>query len=166
LKRAVVCGAVLALGITGAGLAQASEGYKVTGGGQSFPFETAPSGAGDTIGFNAQQTAATDEGEAGPARGQVQYVDREDGKQVANIHGSVTCLRVDGDQATIGGIITRGGTTGFFQLDVLDTGQENRGTDMILFQEVDEEPQCDEAEDLDESPVLARGNIKIHQPKG
>lgn len=167
MKRTVVCGAVLALGAGGIGLAQAQapSGYKVTGGGQAFPFEAEPSGAGDTLGFNAQQTAGEDDP---AARGQVQYVDREGGQQIANIHGTVTCLLVqgeeDGGQATIGGIITRGGEKGFFQLDVIDTGQENRGTDMILFQEVDEEPECDEPEDLEESPVLARGNVTIHEP--
>jgi hypothetical protein len=162
VKRLLVGGAVLALGIAGTGLSQAAQptGYKVTGGGQSFPSAADVSGAGDTIGFNAQQ-----EGEGPDARGQVQYVDRENGKQVANIHGTVTCLTVTGEQATIGGIITRGGETGFFQLDVIDSGQENRGTDMIVFQEVDEEPECDAPEDLEDSPVLARGNIKIHEPR-
>lgn len=84
---------------------------------------------------------------------------------MANIHGTVTCLLVNGDvQATIGGI-TRGGTRGFFQLDVTDTGREERGTDMVVFQQVADQPECDTAEELDGSPVLARGNVTIHEPQ-
>jgi hypothetical protein len=167
VKRAVVCGAVLALGLSGTGLAQAQapSGYKVNGGGQAFPTADDVSGAGDTLGFTAQQTAGEDDA---AARGQVQYVDREGGRQVANVHGTVTCLVVDGQQATIGGVLTRGGSEdgGFFQLDVMDSGQENRGTDVVMFREVDEEPACDEPGDLEEAPVLARGNVTIHEPRG
>jgi hypothetical protein len=77
----------------------------------------------------------------------------------------VTCLRVEGDRAVIGGEITRGGDEEFFQLDVMDTGQENRGTDLVVFQEVANEPVCDQQREFDEDPVLARGNVKIHETK-
>ena len=164
MKRLLVGGAVLALGIGSMGISQAAPAeYKVTGGGQSFGFEAPVSGAGDTIGFNAQSAPTMDNEQA--AKGQVQYVDREEGKQVANIHGVVECLRVEGDRAVIGGRITRGGTEEFFQLDVLDSGQEDRGTDMVVFQELATEPACDEQREFDEDPVLARGNVKIHQTR-
>lgn len=167
MKRVVVCAAALALGVTGAGYAQASEYYKVTGGGQTFPFEAEVSGPGDTIAFNAQQTAEPSD-DAAPAEGQVQYLDREGpGKPVANIHGTVDCLRVEGDRAIIEGTITRGGDEDFFRIDLMDTGRENRGTDWVFFQEIDSEPECEEVEDqFDDQPVLARGNVTIHEPGG
>ncbi len=108
MKRTVISAAVLALAVSGVGVAAAEKpagsGFKVTGGGQIIS-ETAQ-GAGDTVGFNAQEINGDDPASPGDdddaARGQFQYVPRgqsEGGNQEATekFHGVVTCLISGGE---------------------------------------------------------------------
>ena len=109
MKRLLVGGAVLALGIAGTGLSQAAAptGFKVTGGGQIIADPQA-GGPGDTVGFNAQELDGDDPRSTGDdndlARGQFQYVPRgasAGGQQEADekFHGVVTCLISGGEAA-------------------------------------------------------------------
>ncbi len=108
MKRLVVGGAVVALGIGTIGLASAAQpaesGFKVTGGGQIIAQNA--QGAGDTVGFNAQEIEGDDPRSRGDnndaARGQFQYVPRgqsSNTKQPATekFHGVVTCLISGGE---------------------------------------------------------------------
>lgn len=84
-------------------------------------------------------------------------------------NGEVTCIRGpeegdDGSIARFGGIRRTGQGPVTFVVDVVDTGDENRGTDMIQFRESDN--AADPCEDSEEGTVLngttlARGNLKI-----
>ena len=109
MKRLLVGGAVLALGIAGTGLSHAEKpaesGFKVTGGGQIIE-NPQGGGPGDTVGFNAQELDGDDPRSPGDnddlARGQFQYIQRgadEGGNQPANdsFHGVVTCLISGGE---------------------------------------------------------------------
>jgi hypothetical protein len=84
-------------------IAAGSPNDRVTGGGQILVSEDG--GAGDTIAFSAQQTRD------GGVRGQVQYVDREGGtgQGQTTYHGTVSCLEVDGNTATLAGTWNGGG---------------------------------------------------------
>lgn len=158
MKRLVVGGAVLALGIAGMSAGSAAPAqYKVTGGGQIIvDTEADPAkGPGETIAFNAHSTGADD-----AARGQLQYNSHTGVK----FHGQVECLVVDGNRATLAGTVTRGDNNGAdtFQVDVLDNGQGASDDDLILLTSPD---------DVDcgpENPTeqLGRGNVTIHKGKG
>lgn len=189
MKRIVISGAVLALAISGVGVASAEKpedqgnngGYKVTGGGQIIA--EGAQGAGDTVGFNAHRI-----GEGPEARGQFQFVPRgQSGNASApeeKFHGVVTCLisggeaianeEAEGDEfnealaegsARFGGHF-RDDPTRFFTVDVTDNGQgSNADDDMILVRETSE--ACgDNPENEDNDPEqmlrLGRGNVKIH----
>ena len=110
MKRLVVGGAVLALGIGTIGLAAAEQpaesGFKVTGGGQIIAQNA--QGAGDTVGFNAQEINGDDPRSRGDnddaARGQFQYVPRGQSSRTnqpatEKFHGVVTCLISGGEAA-------------------------------------------------------------------
>ena len=107
MKRVLVGGAVLAVGVAGVGVASAAKpaesGFKVTGGGQIIAEDA--QGAGDTVGFNAQELegddpASPDSDDA--ARGQFQYVPRGQSagtnqEATEKFHGVVTCLISGGE---------------------------------------------------------------------
>ena len=115
MKRLLVTGAALAIGIAGMGVSNAAKpddagnggaptGFKVTGGGQIIA--EGAEGPGDTVGFNAQEVAgddpATTQDDDDAARGQFQYIQRgadEAGNTPANdsFHGVVTCLISGGE---------------------------------------------------------------------
>lgn len=162
LKRIVVSGAVLALAIGGAGVASAEKptGLKVTGGGQIIA-DSQGGGAGDTVGFVAQQTA---EG----ARGQFQFVPRgestNDSAPEEKFHGVVTCLESTGpNSARFGGTVRDGAQA--FTVDVTDNGQPNDGEDDMILVRLTGAPCADNPEgDGDEEELLrlGRGNVKIH----
>lgn len=165
MKRLLVGGAVLALGIGGMNLAQAAQGYKVTGGGQIIA--EGASGPGDTLAFNARsldgQTAAQD---SDGAQGQLQYNGRGDAAQ--KFHGLVTCLQVEGTVARIAGIKkTETGETGFFRLvlDDTDNGGPQNPAEPLMFQPDATEANCDSADGDDLTSELGRGNIQIHEAK-
>jgi hypothetical protein len=94
VKRLLVGGAVLALGITGTGLAQAESGFKVTGGGQALASSSNTSGPGDTYGFNAQEVESEEDEDA--AKGQFNTIQRAGGDtskgRGEHIKGEVNCL--------------------------------------------------------------------------
>jgi hypothetical protein len=132
------------------GGAAAGQGPAATGGGQILIDE---GGAGDTIAFTAK-----DFGDG--AKGQVQYVDRTGGtgQEQTVQHGTVTCIEVTGNVATIAGLWRDG--TGF-DLYVMDNG-EGDGTDMIGIMD-DDDSECDydpNGMDAEEFP-LARGNAQV-----
>ena len=109
-------------------------------------------GAGDTIAFTAKGTADD-------ASGQVQYVDREEGGQTV-LHGTVTCLIVDGSTARIEGK-WRDDEDGTFGIFVQDNGEgaNASGSDIVAL--VPEEPMCDEDNDSNYDTALARGNAQV-----
>ena len=105
-------------------------------------------GAGDTIAFTAKGTSEE-------ATGQVQYVDREAEGQTVE-HGTVTCLRVDGQQAWISGTYRSGGGFGLY---VNDMGN-GAGADMIGITPM-QDPSCDDDTVDDGATALARGNAQV-----
>ncbi|MFP5218229.1 MAG: hypothetical protein ACLGIG_00615 [Actinomycetes bacterium] len=160
-----MCAAVLALGAGGIGLAQAqaSGGYKVNGGGQVLLGGSENGGGpGDTVAFTAHQFEDSGE-DAGPARGQFQYVERSGDN--GNVHGSVTCLRVDGDRAIIEGVVTRGEQS-TFRIDLFDAGRGAQGDDIVTVTFHEEDSECEDDIAEDDDFRLARGNVTIHEPAG
>ncbi|HWH27508.1 MAG TPA: hypothetical protein VNU26_00865 [Mycobacteriales bacterium] len=175
MKRIVVSGAVLALGIAGVQAATAAPAvYKVTGGGQII--EVGETGAGDTIAFSAQSQG--EEGEA--AKGQFQYIDRTGGTGQGQevVHGTVSCVVVhtantgdSGGYAIIGGQSRLGED---FRIEVFDDGQGAGSADMIMVRrdadardggdEGEDDNLCD-IEEEDDGVALGRGNVKIHKEK-
>jgi hypothetical protein len=108
-------------------------------------------GAGDTIAFTAK-------GAGEDATGQVQYVDREaDGQTV--LHGTVTCLIVDGTTARMEGK-WRDDADGTFGLFVQDNGEGSKASGDDIVALVPNEPMCDE-DDGDYNTALARGNAQV-----
>ncbi len=120
MKRTVISATVLALALSGAGVASAAKpdsagkpadrgsgapaesGFKVTGGGQIIAEEA--QGAGDTVGFTAHEVEGDDAESPGgddAARGQFQYVPRgqstNDSAPAEKFHGVVTCLLSGGE---------------------------------------------------------------------
>ena len=147
---------VVALAVVAAPIAAnaGSPNDRATGGGQTL---VDTQGAGNTIAFTAQNTA---EG----AKGQVQYIDRTAGTGQAQVkfHGIVTCLRVAGTLAEIGGVERDSGQA--FSLLVQDNGEGALADDdMIQFSEVDA-VDCSDGDDDDDEPdvALARGNAQVY----
>jgi hypothetical protein len=133
--------------------AQAGSGTdRATGGGQTL---VGTQGAGNTIAFTAQGTQDA-------ARGQVQVVNREagTGRQQVRFHGTVTCLRVEGNTAELAGVGRDGGA---FTLYVVDNGEgANADNDLISFTRV-ADPSCDRDDSDDDGSVeLARGNAQVY----
>lgn len=160
MKRVLVGASVLALGVTGvaAAQAQAPTGYKVNGGGQVILDETAQ-GPGDTVAFTAQQLDSA----GSAARGQFQYVERSG--EAGNVHGSVTCLRVEGNRAIIEGVVTRGDQS-TFRIDLSDAGRSVQGEDVVTVTFPEESSECEDDIAEDDEFRLARGNVTVHEPQG
>ena len=171
MKRLVVGGAVLALGIGGMGLSQAAPaGEKVTGGGQILA-DNQTTGAGSTIAFNAQQSADD-------IKGQVQYILRSGGtgKGQNARHGEITCVNVitpgDGGTARLGGIFEHDPAQSFV-IDVTDGGEgAGDAADMISIREGeaadtdgDGDATCNDSGDFQDGVALGRGNVQIHKEK-
>ena len=157
MKRIAALLGVLALTTAAwASIATADSGFKITGGGQT---EVGTTGAGDTIAFTAQ-------GEGDGVKGQVQYVDRTDGKVVGIFHGTVTCIQaVDAGEQGAGTIAGewRNQGEGFFQIYLEDNGEPNQGSDLIIVEEAATSPECsDEEPDDDDKSAMARGNVQVH----
>lgn len=164
MKRLLVGGAVLALGIGSIGMAQAAppSGAKVTGGGQIIADNV--QGPGDTIAFQVQNiNGATGDADSDAARGQVQSVEREGaGRPTDKFHGEAACLVVVANTARFAGVV-RGAGGGFFRVDIVDNGQgDSSPNDMVVVQRSTEPLDCDDDASGDETD-LARGNVKIHQ---
>jgi hypothetical protein len=170
VKRLLVGGAILALGIGGMAQSQAnSSGDKVTGGGQILV--SPDGGAGDTIAFNAQSDGTATSDNPDPAKGQVQYTPHAS-TSAAKFHGDVTCLVVHSDRsATLAGTIQRGGGDHeFFQLDVVDQNADDasapeQGSDIVVLSYPADTPDCSDQQATDDGPVLARGNVQVHKTK-
>ena len=159
MKRIAALLGVLALTTAAwATIAQAENGFKITGGGQILA-EGQTTGAGSTIAFVAQETADG-------AKGQVQYVDRSGDAQVV-LHGVVNCIAAatapDGSEGA-GYLAGNWKTGGEFQIYVEDHGEGGEATDMIFVDdEVVAEDGCSEDEDDDDEPqALGRGNVQVH----
>jgi hypothetical protein len=153
---------------------------KVTGGGQVIA--SGSSGAGNTIGFNAQQNGAFVSSIA-PAKGQLQIVDRTAGTGQAQVkfHGGVTCIRdFTDDNGTadpsddevyirFGGYqkVKGKSTTTPFTTDVQDNGEGIAAVeaDVILFRKrlVGDQP-CDDSDATSDwsTTTLGRGNVQQH----
>lgn len=168
MKKALIVIAVLALVAGLVVVGQAGSAYKVTGGGQ---FQVATTGGpGDTIAFNAQQLGDPNDPDA--AKGQVQYVDRTNGKVVGIFHGEVECLRVvatgDNGAARLAGVWddprTAPATDGTFEILADDNGEPNQNADKIFIDRMDPPDCVDDSTNNPDSPTgLARGNIQIHE---
>lgn len=152
--------AAAALGVValtaGLGLAD-SPRDRATGGGQIL---VGTRGAGDTIAFTAQNRAGST---ADFATGQLTVQDRTGGtgKDHVTLHGEVTCLRVTGNVAKLGGFFRDGGG---FTLLVEDNGEGAKAleADMIALQYV-ADPTCEREDgDDDGQTELARGNVQVH----
>ncbi len=145
LLGTAVAGSALVLSST----ALAGTGDAATGGGQ---VDVGTSGPGDTIAFTAKGTA-----DAGT--GQVQYIDREDGRNVSIQHGTVSCIDAQGTVAKIAGSWRDGGT---FQLYVEDNGEGKSGLGDVVTVIPAGEPSCDFDAPADEDQMaLARGNAQV-----
>ena len=155
LKKIIVPVAIVAaLSVGGAVVASSAPAPKATGGGQT---EVGDRGAGDTIAFTAQNT-----GSDSAAKGQVQYVDRTGGTGQGQVvlHGVVSCLRVTGTSARLGGFWSDGGD---FEVFVQDNGEPNQGNDMIAIYEASGDPNCvDDNQEEDDPSALGRGNAQVH----
>lgn len=140
--------------------AQAGRAFMVTGGGQ---ITVGTEGPGDTIAFTARDI----DGDAGDlAKGQVQYVDREDGEVVEVYHGAVSCLVAVEGAGTDGAAYLAGQWSnqgsGDFEIYVEDNGEPNQGADQIFIDQEDAF-NCSDDNDDDEPTALGRGNVQVHQ---
>jgi hypothetical protein len=172
VKRVIVAGAVLALGIAGMSASSAAPAVtKITGGGQTLV--PTDGGAGDTIAFTAQ-TDGTPEG----VKGQFQYVDRTGGTGQGQTvyHGTVTCVALlpsDGPNVGVIGGVSNGIP---FRIDVIDNGQGSAADNDLIVVRHGEDAEdgadnddgdtalCDD-EDETADADLSRGNVTIHKAK-
>jgi hypothetical protein len=156
----------------------------ITGGGQVVADTAADDqiGPGDTIAFVAsEERGAMPDADSGvvPADGSVQVVKTSEaggGSRPSIIfNGEVTCIldeeeaMDEPDMARFGGF-ERADSDGDgtprepFVVDVVDTGDENRGTDMIEFRISDNPTSpCEDTESgtVLNGTTLARGNLKV-----
>ena len=135
----------------------AADGDKATGGGQVL---LGSSGKRSTITFTAQQT-----GDA--VKGQVNFIDRAAGAGQDQVHtkGTVTCITVTGNMAEIGGRLNNEESTPFF-LRVVDKGEgANADNDVIEFDTMGEDADCEQndASDRRFELELAKGNAQVHE---
>ena len=185
MKRTLVSATVLALAVAGGGAAQAAKpeqsgkpadsGYKVTGGGQIIA--AGAQGAGDTVGFVAQEMDGDDAASPGgndAARGQFQYVPRGASTNASapteKFHGVVTCLLSGGEaqaneraeeddnveealaegSARFGGHVrNKDGSTQYFTVDVTDNGQGGAAENDAILVRFTSAPCADNPEDED-----------------
>lgn len=152
MKRLLASTAVIGLAVAGIGTATAAAPFdKVTGGGQIFLDPTAPpQGPGATIAFTARNIGADN-----LAQGQLQYNDHAGIK----FHGAVTCLIVEGTNATFAGTFTNAeGEEDVFQVDVQDNGQGQDPNDLIVLSY----PDNANCESMTPDMELGRGNAQVH----
>ncbi len=162
IRHLAVAGVAALAAFPSAALAQEGTTDKATGGGQVLFSDDDVKRS--TIAFTAQNTGDG----TSAAKGQVQFIDRSagGGQNAVKFHGTVTCIVVEGNRAQIAGL-RRGGdreTEGdTFELTVVDNGEPNRGNDMIMFDNMDVDGQCEESEqDSDEPEIaLAKGNAQV-----
>ena len=185
LRNFFIAVAVLALAVPGVASAQrpADSGFKVTGGGQIIA-DSSGGGAGDTVGFVAQELDGDDRASEAPndaARGQFQFVPRGESTNASapqeKFHGVVTCLisggeaqaneEAEGDEvnealeegmARFGGYVReRDGAVRYFTVDVQDNGQPNDEPDDMILVRFTAQPCADNPEDEDnEAEDMAR----------
>lgn len=171
VRLVIAAGAAAVVAFSAAASAETAP-LLITGGGQVLVDSDPASepGPGDTIAFVAEQTGADDT--ANNARGSLQIVNTSEARAGQRptiiFNGEVTCIRApeegdDGSVARCGGIRRTGQGPAFFVVDVVDTGDENRGTDMIELRETEEPDPCEDTEEgtLLKGTTLARGNLKI-----
>ena len=153
-KRFAVPIALLAAAIPVTTAIAGSPTDRATGGGQIL-VSSDGRGAGDTIAFTARGTTDA-------ATGEIQYVDRSGGTGVGQsvLHGSVSCLNVDGNTAKLAGVFEDGSA---FTMVVVDNGEGALADDdTIALQKVDD-PTCDRQNgDDDSETALARGNAQVY----
>jgi hypothetical protein len=93
----------------------------------------------------------------------VQYVDRAAGTGLAQavVHGTVECLRVEGNRAEISG--EWNDDSGAFHILVVDNGEgAGDDNDIVTVSDIDD-PSCDEDDDDDDGELrLARGNAQVY----
>jgi hypothetical protein len=168
LRLLVASGAAVALAFPFAASAQEEPPppYLVTGGGQVVAEADSTSsdemGPGDTIAF----IAGLDENEA--AFGSLQVVNTSEADESRSrpeiiFNGRVECVEPMGENMARFGGEGRApdGTTSFFTVDVTDTGDQDRGTDQVLFRTSSDRP-CDDEEGTElNGTMLARGNVKV-----
>lgn len=167
--------AVLAMPVAAHGAAARDN---VTGGGQAFFDTRDPSGAGDTIAFQAQRARGEEAGSE-LATGQIQVNRR--GTNAVKFHGTITCLNASGEKGSGSGYAYMSGTTREskttpaqpFELYVSDggKGQAERNDMIMLF--VGEETASNDSDSPDANDVcgfsdpdfeqvtMARGNVQV-----
>lgn len=172
MKRILIAGAIVAVGLGLSAASAAPSQWKVTGGGQIFADTAATTnggGPGATLAFTAQGTG-------GPARGQLQYNDHDGVK----FHAQVDCLivtseDVDEEAGTpdvkvgrIGGTYQGDDDAALenFQLYIEDhdNGGPQNGTELLTFRPDSDSSSCD-PDDEEVASQLGRGNIVIHKEK-
>lgn len=129
--------------------ATAAQQDAATGGGQVLV--GSEGGPGSTIAFTARGTAED-------AKGQVQYVNREQGTGQSQVvqHGTVECIDVTENTARISGVWRDGGTFGLY---VQDNGEGSSGGGDIVT--VVPDPNGCNFSKPDETWALARGNAQV-----
>lgn len=176
-KRSILTLAVSAVLVVPAAADAAASRDNVTGGGQAFFDGREPSGAGDTIAFQAQRARGAAEG-SDAATGQIQVNRRGDG--AVKFHGAITCLVANGTKSSGAGYAYMSGMTRAtktaeaqpFELYVSDggKGQMERNDMIMLF--VGSETEDNDSDmpgandvcgfsDSFETTQMARGNVQV-----
>lgn len=173
LKALLITGAAMAVAVpTVAGAAQGGTTRdSITGGGQAFFDERDPTGAGDTIAFQAQRERGADTSST-DADGNIQV--RRRGTNSVKFHGEFECLVVNGDPGSGAGYAFGSGESRSgepFELYVSDGGKgQLERDDMIMLYYGDDEVDdngsdgpCgfEEFEAGEDSIELARGNVQV-----
>jgi hypothetical protein len=115
---------------------------KTTGGGEIATVSGPPGFA--NFGFNAQTS--------GPS-GQFEYVNHAKG---LNVHGTVTSICVNGNNATFSGTCTANGATPCsFTVTVQDNGEPGNGVDTFTINVTGTVMES-------QTGIIARGNIQVH----
>lgn len=141
VRRLLILGVALAALVAMATAVQAQSFFLVTGGGQHL---TEPEDdAEDTLTFEARD--ASDEEDGFAATGEVEFDPTDGPTAVAEdrFHGRVTCLRVEGNMAIIGGEkdpASSQGETDLFEIYLVDNSPED--DDLITLDE-SEDADCD-----------------------
>ena len=181
-KALLIAGAIVAIAVPTAGAAKGGNGTtgggttldSVTGGGQTFFDGRDPSGAGDTIAFQARRTKDAQGTEE--SRGQIQVNRR--GTNAVKFHGNITCLNVSGEPKSGSGYAYMSGTSRSgepFELFVQDGGKGPQERNDLIMLFVGSETANNDSDNEDANEVcgfedfdpgtdaisMARGNVQV-----
>jgi hypothetical protein len=182
IRTLLIAGAVVAVAIpTTAGAASGGTTRdSVTGGGQAFFDARDPSGAGDTIAFQAKRAKGAPDG-SDDAVGMVQVNRR--GTTAIKFHGSITCMNTSGEPKSGSGYAYMSGMSRAskstpaqpFELYVSDGGKGQQEQDDMIMLFVGDETANNDSQNADKTEVcgfsdfdpasdsveMARGNVQV-----